>query len=54
MRTRQRMLLFGLTMAVLFLAAFAMFAILVSIRPLDPEALRAPGFSSLHDIEVAA
>ncbi|MDO9125412.1 hypothetical protein [Parvibaculum sp.] len=54
MRTRQRMLLFGLTIAVLLLAAFAMFAILVSIRPLDPEAMRTPGFSSLRDVEVAA
>jgi len=48
------MLLFGLTIVVLLLAAFAMFAILVSLRPLDAEALRAPGFSSLHDIEMAA
>ncbi|WP_168713201.1 hypothetical protein [Parvibaculum lavamentivorans] len=48
------MLLFALTIAVLFLAAFAMFAILVSIRPLDPEAMRTPGFSSMDGIEVAA
>lgn len=52
MRTRQRMLLFGLTIAVLLLAAFAMFAILVSLRPLDPEALRAPGFSALSESRV--
>ncbi|MBO6635895.1 hypothetical protein [Parvibaculum sp.] len=45
MRLRRRLLLFALVMAVLFLAAFSMFIILVSMRPLDPEMLRAPGFS---------
>ncbi|WP_339834449.1 hypothetical protein [uncultured Parvibaculum sp.] len=53
MRTRQRFLLFALTLAVLLLAAFAMFAILVSLRPLDPEALRTPGFSALFESGVA-
>ncbi len=52
MRTRQRMLLFGLTIVVLLLAAFAMFVILVSLRPLDPEALRAPGFTALFESRV--
>ena len=45
MRLRRRLLLFAMVMVVLFLAAFSMFIILVSMRPLDPEALRAPGFS---------
>lgn len=53
MRTRQRFLLFALTLGVLLLAAFAMFAILVSLRPLDPETLRAPDFTSRAESLVA-
>ncbi|WP_293333099.1 hypothetical protein [Parvibaculum sp.] len=46
MRLRRRLLLFALVMVVLFLAAFSMFIILVSLRPLDPESLRAPVITS--------
>lgn len=54
MRLRRRLLLFALLMAVLFLAAFSMFVILVSMRPLDPENLRAPAFTSGLPLQEAA
>ncbi|MCF8469244.1 MAG: hypothetical protein K9G30_00510 [Parvibaculum sp.] len=48
MRLRRRLVYFALAMAVLFLAAFAMFLILVSLTPIDPESLHTPGFTSLE------
>lgn len=54
MRFRRRLLLFALLMAVLFLAAFSMFVILVSMRPLDPESLRAPVITSELPLKEAA
>lgn len=45
MRFRQRILAGAVIIAVLLLAAFAMWIILLRLRPLDPEGLRAPGFS---------
>ncbi|MBX3506027.1 MAG: hypothetical protein KF895_11160 [Parvibaculum sp.] len=45
MRFRQRVVAGFLILAVLALAAFSMWIILLRMRPLDPEMLRAPGFS---------
>ena len=54
MRLRRRLLLFVLVMVVLFLAAFSMFVILLSLRPLDPESLRAPVITSSSTVEESA
>jgi uncharacterized membrane protein (DUF485 family) len=54
MRLRRRLLLFALVMVVLFLAAFSMFVILLSLRPLDPESLRAPVITSSSTVREGA
>lgn len=50
---RRRQILVGavLTIIVLALAAFSMWIILLRMRPLDPEILRAPGFSNIEIAE---
>ena len=48
MRFRQRVISGLLILAVLALAAFSMWIILLRMRPLDPEMLRAPGFSQIE------
>jgi hypothetical protein len=53
MRFRQRLIAGLLVIVVLALAAFSMWIILLRMRPLDPEMLRAPGFSQVEMIEVA-
>lgn len=52
MRLRQRILAGLLIVAVLLLAVFAMWIILLRLHPLDPEGLRAPAITSelpLHE-----
>lgn len=51
---RQRFIAAILIVVVLLLAAFAMWVILLRVRPLDPEGLRAPGFTSTHETGVVA
>ncbi len=53
MRFRQRVIAGLLIVAVLGLAAFSMWIILLRMRPLDPEILRAPGFSQVEISAVA-
>ncbi|HAC59278.1 MAG TPA: hypothetical protein DCF73_13120 [Rhodobiaceae bacterium] len=53
MRLHQRILTVLLIVAVLLLAAFAMWIILLRLRPLDPEGLRAPAIVSELEIEGA-
>ncbi len=53
MAHRQRAVAAALIVTVLLLAVFAMSIILMRIRPLDPEALRAPGFTFLYEYAVA-
>ena len=56
MRLRQRLIAGLLVLFVLALAVFSMWIVLLRIRPLDPEMLRAPGFSliEMFDVAVAA
>lgn len=56
MRLRQRVIAGLLIFCVLALAVFSMWIILLRMRPLDPEMLRAPGFSQIEmlDVPVAA
>ncbi len=54
MRLRRRLPLFALVMVVLLLAAFSMFVILLSLRPLDPESLQAPVITSEIPLPEAA
>lgn len=53
MAHRPRAVMAAVIIAVLLLAVFAMSIILMRIRPLDPEALRAPGFTFLYENAVA-
>jgi hypothetical protein len=53
MRFRQRVIAGVLVIAVLALAVFSMWIILLRIRPLDPEMLRAPGFSQIETADAA-
>lgn len=52
MRFRQRVIAGLLILAVLALAAFSMWIILLRMRPLDPEMLRAPGFSLIETARI--
>ncbi|MBX3447818.1 MAG: hypothetical protein KF765_13775 [Parvibaculaceae bacterium] len=52
MRFRQRVIAGLLILAVLALAAFSMWIILLRMRPLDPEMLRAPGFSLIETAHI--
>ena len=54
MRFRQRILAGAVIIAVLLLAAFAMWIILLRLRPLDPEGLRAPVITSELSLQKAA
>lgn len=53
MRLRQRVIAGLLILAVLLLAVFSMWIILLRMRPIDPEMLRAPGFSQIEMFDVA-
>lgn len=53
MRRRQRVIAGLLVLCVLLLAVFSMWIILLRMRPLDPEMLRAPGFSQIEMSDVA-
>ncbi|MFN4354854.1 hypothetical protein [Parvibaculum sp.] len=53
MRLRQRVIAGLLILAVLLLAVFSMWIILLRMRPIDPEMLRAPAFSQIEMFDVA-
>lgn len=52
MSGRQRLVAGFLIVAVLLLAIFAMWVIMLRLRPLDPEGLRVPAFTSAHELTV--
>ena len=54
MPLRQRILAGLLVVAVLLLAVFAMWTILLRLRPLDPESLRAPVITSSSTVRERA